>query len=143
MTIIDEILSRSPVNKSAALVTSQGGCEDEITLYQQRECLVLRVNQIQKQLIALPTKHRDRKILGREKYRIQSEIAAIKATTKSTKAPEVELSTYISRECRKILSATQWREAVILARAAKESDIKKYFDGVITLNDDCKITEVK
>ncbi len=71
-----DIYSRKPINKTAALVTSQSGCasDDSLTCEQKRENLVVSVKKLEKKMLLLDKKDPERKRLGQEKHEINIQI---------------------------------------------------------------------
>lgn len=86
---MESIYHRSPVNKSASVVTSQSGCATDGTLSdeQLRENLVEKLKRIEKRILSIPKNSQERKTLGKEKLRLQNKIHEIRP---AKKAPGVE-----------------------------------------------------
>ena len=75
-----DVYSRQPINKTAAMVTSQNNCDrdDFFTKAQHRENLVIKVKVITRKIQALDKKSKARISLGKELLRINNEINAIR-----------------------------------------------------------------
>lgn len=72
-----------PINKTAALVTSQSGCasDDTLTNEQKRENLVTKVKHLENEILSLPKKSKKRKELGQVKYQLCLKISSLRPTT--------------------------------------------------------------
>lgn len=73
-----------PINKTAALVTSQGGCasDDTLTTEQKRENLVTKAKHLEKQILSLPKGSEKRKELGKVKVKLCLEINSLRPKMK-------------------------------------------------------------
>lgn len=112
--MIENILIRDPVDKTAAIVTGQKGCEEDITPLQRREILLLRIKYIEQELKGLPKNHSYRVALGEEKFSINKQLK---------KQAVGSLENYIIDECKSRLSSTIWDSIVNEARRKRDRDI--------------------
>lgn len=73
-----------PINKTAALVTSQSGCasDDTLTTEQKRENLVTKVKNLEKEILSLPKKSKKRKELGQVKVKLCLKINSLRPRMK-------------------------------------------------------------
>ena len=78
----DSIYGMTPVNKSAALVTSQSGCTTELTDEQRRDNLVQKVKSLVLQASKLPKNSLERKLIGKQIGEINLEINIIRPKKK-------------------------------------------------------------
>ena len=120
--MINDIYTRTPVNRIASIVTSQNGCDDEMTLTDQRDSLARAITHIEREILGLPKKHHYRKELGVKKMRMQNQISVINKAIKKQNIRDVDLNEYIFKECRKRMSKPQWNEIISSAVAAKRLD---------------------
>ena len=79
-----DIYSRSPINKTAALVTSQGGCATDGTLSSEqiRENLVSKLKAIEVEILACKKGSKKRKELGKKKTALQEQVSEIRPKMK-------------------------------------------------------------
>lgn len=71
------IYSLTPVNGTAAKVTNQKGCTDELTPKQERKNLIDHVKQIEVLIMTLPKNSKERKALGVKKLELCKEISQL------------------------------------------------------------------
>ena len=74
-----------PVNGTAAMVASQKGCVDDVTLEQERDSIIDRIKQIEGVLrlrVAGEPKTNEWKSLGVEKWELQQRLGEIKKALK-------------------------------------------------------------
>ena len=74
---MSDIYARTPVNGTAAAVTSQKGCVDELTPKQERENLISHVKQVESLLLTLPKGSKERNHLGIKKLELCNEIGKL------------------------------------------------------------------
>lgn len=76
--------AREPINRTAALVTSQGGCATDDTLSdeQKRENLVTKYKALEAELMSHPKGSDKRKKIGADKFKVQTEINNIRPKRK-------------------------------------------------------------
>lgn len=117
--MLDEILLRTAINRQASIVTSQHGCEEEMTLEDKRDSIARAIQRIEREIAALPKKNRYRAELGQKKFSLQQEISAINAAIKRNNIRDTDLNEYILAECRRRSTRAQWNEILCAARAAK------------------------
>jgi hypothetical protein len=67
----------TPINGTAAVVTNQKGCKDELTPKQERESLINHVKQVEALLMTLPKGSKERKCLGMKKLELCAEISKL------------------------------------------------------------------
>lgn len=115
-----------PVNKAAAIVTSQKGCSEVDSCTQQRECLALRISQLDRELSGLPKNHKIRKDLGQEKFLLQERIRRLNTKIKYTTAVGLSLDSYIIKAAMSNSSAPTWRKIMAQAREDKSAADKFY-----------------
>lgn len=73
-----DIYSLSPVNKTAAIVTSQSGCTDSVELSDLRDSLRKSKESLQILLDSIPRGHRDRPLLSERLKVVQLELALLR-----------------------------------------------------------------
>ena len=124
--MIDDIYSRTPINGTAAIVTNQHGCTDEMTLEQLRENILDRTKQVESLLMSLPKGSKERKKLGLKKFNLCNEIAEINNKLKKRKVTESSRMDYVDcvfHVMREQIPAFQYRRIIGLADALlKELD---------------------
>lgn len=79
-----DVFDRAPINRSAALVTGQSGCasDDTLTDEQKRENLVAVAKALDKKIISLPKKSKERKLLGLKRKSINDKINSLRPAKK-------------------------------------------------------------
>jgi len=102
---MDDIYTRTPVNKSAALVTSQGGCSDKLTRVQERENLVAKMKSLEAVMLSHPKGSKKRKELSREKHALQNELSKYKDVTYSK---DRRLGDYILYLVKNKMTKAEW-----------------------------------
>lgn len=107
---MNDVYGMTPINKTAALVTSQSGTEGILTLEQERENLVSHLNCIRSEINSLPKKSKARAKLGLECFETQNQIRAIKAKMKYIS--EGDLSHYIIDIVKEESTTFQWKRLV-------------------------------
>lgn len=80
---MNDVYGMSPVNSTAAIVTSQAGCSDELTLDQRRVALVDRSTQLHNELLLHHKKSKERIRLGLERFNVQEELAEVNRQVKA------------------------------------------------------------
>lgn len=88
--MFNDNIIRTPINKTAAVVTGQKGCHDELTPQQERESITGRLRQIDSEIVLHPKKSKERVALGLEKFRLQ---VVTNELNKKIKDVNIELST--------------------------------------------------
>lgn len=121
--MIDDIYSRAPINKAAALSVGQSGCEDEESLEYKRDSLARALDCIQREISGLPKKHKHRKELGIKKLDMQVEIRIINQKIKLKNLMDHDIDNYLLTECKRSMTTAKWNELRCKARAAKEEEI--------------------
>jgi len=83
--IVRDACNRIPVNKTAAIVTSQSGCASDNALNneQLRENLVLQLNRLKQKILLLDKKSLERKTIGQEMQVLQNKINEIRPAKKA------------------------------------------------------------
>ena len=108
-----DVYGLRPVNRTAALVVSQGGCSSgELTDEQIRENLVLQLKKIASDILTMPKKSKLRKELGIKKSEIEHQINAIRP-----KKRKADVAEYFIDVIREELTAAHYR--ILMARAVK------------------------
>lgn len=74
---MNSVYNLLPINKSAALVTNQKGCEDEITAEQERQSILDHIKQIEAKISTLRKSDQERKELGVRKLKLQQRITIL------------------------------------------------------------------
>jgi hypothetical protein len=121
----EDIYLRTPVNKTAALITSQSGCNDIQTLDDKRDSLARALNSLQSEISGLPKKHKLRKDLGYKKMALQQEISVVNKLIKKSRLFDRDLEKYVVQECRNRMTRAEFHEIWCAARAAKKLDMKR------------------
>ena len=75
---MDDIYSRTPINKTAAVVTSQTNCTDSLTDTQIRDNLVAKIKKVDEEIRLSPRKSKRREELGKLKHELQNQIREIR-----------------------------------------------------------------
>lgn len=119
-----DIFSLSPINKTAAIVTSQAGCEDNVSLIDLRDSLRKSRDSLQYQLDKLPPFHRYRNELNQKIDRITLELALLRKQKKFVGAKDRDLNNYILDVIKENVPAYKFKEWLSIARARKESALK-------------------
>lgn len=114
-----DVYKRHPVNKTAALVSVQKNCCDELSEEQVRQNLVDKVKKIDDLIQGMP-KGDERKRLGREKNELCQKINSIRA---KKKCPGVEK--YVMDILREELSSFQFKRLLHMASERKDKDDKE------------------
>lgn len=120
--MLNDILTRTPVNKLSAIVTSQSGCSDDMALDDERDSLVRALQQIDREIAGLPKKHRFRAELGQKKEGIKKELIRVNRLLGNEKRKRLELQHYIVLECKRRFTVGQWNSILAAAREAKAND---------------------
>ena len=128
-----DIYARAPINKAAALAVSQSGCEDEASPEYKRDSLARALQHIQREISALPKKHKYKKDLGVKKLDMQVEISRLNKEIKVKNAKDMDLDKYILAECKHEMTTQKWNEITCKARAAKEDAIRLQESKLIKL----------
>ncbi len=123
--MIDDIYSRTPINKTAAMVTSQSGCCDEISIEDRRDTLKRSKESLQRELDGLPKNHRYRKEIGEKILQIQKEMTLLRKQRKFAGAKDRDLNNYIIDVIKESVPAYKFQEWISIARARKEDEILK------------------
>jgi len=112
-------IDRQPVNKTAALVTSQSGCASDGTLSdeQMRENLVSQIKSIDSKIVLLKKGSKERKLLGKEKARIALVINKIRPSRKCK-----NLNDYIIEVLREELTPFQFKSIINKASILADKD---------------------
>lgn len=126
--MFDDIITRRPVNQTAATVTGQKGCSESMTLEDRKDTLLRALKFSQRELAGLPDNHRYRKELGVKILELQDEMSRINAQVKVKNVQDQDLTEYIVSECRKGFTRSRWSEILHAARAAKKRDITAAID---------------
>jgi len=106
----------SPVDKKAAVVTSQRGCTGEYTDEQRRDNLKAHLFSLRSQLDSLPKFSKDRKELGIRIHEIQNEMHAIRP---KRRCPGIEK--YILDILREEMTKFEWNRLMERARKRMEA----------------------
>ena len=122
----DDIYTRTPINKAAALVVGQSGCNENDSLEYQRDSLARALERTQREISGLPKNHKYRKELGVKKLDMQVEISLINKKLKLKNIRDRDLDKYIIEECKRIMTTSKWNEIMCRARALKEDTIRSY-----------------
>lgn len=101
---MQDIYTKAPINKTAALVVSQANCTTELTDEQKRANLVARWKSITDKIISLPKKHPERKRLGKQQQEISLQINKIRAKRKGHHT----LQHYIGEIVKERMTKSQW-----------------------------------
>lgn len=123
--MIDDIYTRTPINKTAAMVTSQSGCVDEISIEDRRDSLKRAKESMQRELYGLPKNHRYRNEIGLKILAIQQELTLLRKQRKFAGAKDRDLNNYIIDVIKEAVPAYKFQEWISMARARKEDDILK------------------
>lgn len=123
--MIDDIYTRTPINRTAAIVTSQAGCTDEISIDDRRDSLKRSKESMQRELDGLPKKHKYRAELGIKILAIQQELTLLRKQRKFSGAKDRDLNNYIIDVIKEAVPAYKFQEWISMARARKEDDILK------------------
>lgn len=123
--MIDDIYSRTPINKTAAIVTSQSGCSDEISIEDRRDTLKRSKESLQRELDGLPKNHRYRKEIGGKILQIQQELTLLRKQRKFAGAKDRDLNNYIIDVIKESVPSYKFQEWISIARARKEDEILK------------------
>ena len=116
---MDDIYSRVPVNKTAAIVTGQSGCASDGTLSgeQLRENLVAQWKHVREQIEVLSRGSLRRKELGRRLHDLQVKINAIRLKRKA-----LEVKDYLIECIKETLTKPQFDILMAKAVAAMNKD---------------------
>ena len=108
---MNNIYGLDPINKTAAIVTSQSGCASDGTLTadQERENIVSRIKQLDMLIANAPRNSEERKALGIDKFNLCTKVKELKLMPSTKK---VFLSDYIIQLAKEELTSFQWKRIV-------------------------------
>ena len=114
------VFDRVPINKTAAIVTSQSGCASDGTLSdeQKRENLVLISKELDKKIMTLPKKSKARRLLGLQRQYIDKSINALRPAKKAKGVAD-----FFIDAARDNLSAPHFN--ILMSHAVKEMERSK------------------
>lgn len=103
-----------PINRTAALVTNQHGCEDQETefvrLSRERENLFLSLKSVELALIECEDK-KEKKELGAWKFQLQTKMTKVKLRLKELNIQKkATVDHMILQECMQRMSKQEWNE---------------------------------
>lgn len=137
---MNNIYGLTPINGTAAVVTSQGGCTDELTPKQERENLIEYVKQIDVAIMTLPKgseqSNKKRKTLGLKKLELCKEISKLNGKMEKFSIGIDGRDAFV--DCvftvmREQLSKFQYKQIMRLSRDMYSSDLKiKEANAVVT-----------
>ena len=116
---MNDIYGLEPINGTAAIVTGQNGCADELTPKQERKNLIDHVNQLEAVLMLLPKKNKERKLLGLKKLKLCKEISMLNERMKKVKIDHTnrgEFSDCVFDVLREQLSPFKYKQIMRLSR---------------------------
>ena len=109
----------TPINKTAALVVNQSGCEKEtefVKLSREIENIKLSMAQVE-QAIREEKSKKKKKELGRWKWELQNKLIPIKNRIKVLNVQKHEtMNALIVRECMTRFSEKEWEEITSIAK---------------------------
>lgn len=123
--MIDDIYTRTPINKTAAIVTSQSGCSDEMSIEDRRDSLKRSRESLQRELDSLTKSHRYRNEIGAKMLQIQQELTLLRKQRKFSGEKDRDLNNYIIDVIKEAVPAYKFQEWISMARARKEDEILK------------------
>ena len=123
--MIDDIYTRTPVNKQSAIAVSQSDCEDERSIYQIREDLAKKYSHLQRELFGLPKGHDIRKKIGQELHCLARQLQLVNKEVKKENVCGVGLTEYIVKVCRDRFSKPEWKVILNKATELKKEAIAK------------------
>ena len=114
-----DIYSLSPVNKTAAIVTSQSGCTDSVELSDLRKSK----ESLQILLDSIPRGHRDRPLLSERLKVVQLELALLRKQKKYVGSKDRNLNEFLMDVIKENTPAYKFKEWLALARAKRDEFI--------------------
>jgi hypothetical protein len=123
-----DIYLRVPVNRTAALVTNQRGCNDDPSLEDQRDCLIRALAAIEQRILSLPKNHDWRKDLGVKKQEVQAELSLINKRIKINNVLSRDINEYVLQICKASTPRDKWLSILKRAEAMKQDELKKLSD---------------
>lgn len=126
-----DIYSRVPINKTAALVSSQAGCREEESLADKRDSMARSINRMVEDIKRLPKNDKKRNELGIKIQSLQQDIRSINKMIKQDNIIGQSLDSYVIKECMERFSMPVWFEIMAKAKANK-----KLADSIAS--EDCK-----
>ena len=128
----NNIYSCTPINGTAAKVTSQKGCTTELTPEQERESILDHLNQIENQIIKLTEggatkKDPKRKKLGVRKYEFQCKLSELNVKLKRIGLGEsnrMDFYDCVYDTMKEQLSNFQYKRIMNLARELHAKDLE-------------------
>jgi hypothetical protein len=126
--MLTDLADRAPINKSAALVVNQSGCNDQMTIDDERDCLCRALRGVERQIITLTKDDDLRKSLGLKKLELQTKISKLNKIKKMLSVADRNLDQYIVNVCKSNATKAQWNEILCKARALKAMELKEIRD---------------
>ncbi len=74
---MSDVYGMIPINKTAAVVTSQKNCSEQLTAEQKRASIIDHIRQIEEEIKTLKKSDKKRKKLGVRKFELQQEISKL------------------------------------------------------------------
>lgn len=115
-----------PVNKQAALVTSQTQVTDDEAIRQEREAAAARCHQVQMEIQSLPKRHRYRKDLIEELEKLKSFLSKANKKIKKAKVVGDGLDPFIIKVCRTYINKHEWRRVIAKAKILFDEQAAKF-----------------
>lgn len=112
----DDLSASLPINKTAALVTGQARCQENLTPEQERQNLVARHKRLSQEISGLPKKHWRRKQLGKEIQECQKAINSIRP---KIKGPAGVANCFVE-VCRERMSKVEFHRFMTMATRRAE-----------------------
>lgn len=119
---MEDIYLLTPINRTASLVTNQSGCEDEMSLEDERDCVYRSLQATEKEILGLPKKHDYRKELGIKKLYLQQEISKINKKIKVLNVFNRDINDYVIQILRESMPRDKWIAVL------KKAEEKKAFE---------------
>ena len=127
----------TPINKTAALVTSQSGCaeSEELSIEQERECLILRLSQVDQEFAPLKSSESTeyKEELRLERFELRKQLRVLKAQRKVNNRLDRDLNQYIIDVLKKRMGKFQWSLVVKEADAIKKAEVKAANDKLLAI----------
>jgi hypothetical protein len=119
--MFDSIYGMTPINKTAAIVTSQDGCASgELSDEQMRENLCANEMRLKDLISAFPKKSAERKKLADEHKRVADQIKEINSRIKHKR--DGDINNYIIYLVKKRMTRFEWSKILDEAYKLKESN---------------------
>lgn len=122
--MFDDIYLRTPINKTASIVTAQSGCEKDMSLEDQRDSIRRAMKNLKERIDACVDK-KEKKDLCIVLHNLSLESGNIRRLIAKRNVLMMDINEYILAEARKSMSKSAWMRIVKQANEAKMADMAR------------------